>query len=149
MQYKDIIPLKELNKYASEMNRRAQNLKSHGIITDQLLRETILESNGKCAWCDRNLVHQDFEIDHIVALVNGGNNLSENLALTCISCNRRKGEKHPVKFALEIVAETGIQTALTQRILDQHNLKPQQQQSLFDGDTPDENTTWTYTPPEA
>lgn len=151
MYYKDIIPLNDLKKYASTMNHRAQEVNAKGIISPEILREVILDSRGKCAWCDRNLVNQDFEIDHITALVNGGDNTARNLALTCISCNRRKSEKHPAKFALEIVAETGIQTTFTQSILDQHNIKPQQQQSLFDdadNTLTDESSTWTYTPPE-
>ena len=34
-----------------------------------------------------------FHIDHIVPLVSGGETVSENLALACVSCSLRKGAK--------------------------------------------------------
>ena len=150
MQYKDIIDLSELRDYARSMNQRARKLQIEGDVTVESLRAVILESSGKCAWCDRDLVNQDFEIDHIVALINGGAHDEDNLAMTCIRCNRKKSEKSPIKFALEIVAETGIQTTLTKHILDQHDIKPQQQTSLFDFDDDQSSaSTWIYTPPDA
>jgi len=150
MRYKDIIELAELRDYARSMNQRAHKLQIEGEITAEALRAVIMESGGKCAWCDRDLVNHDFEIDHIVALIKGGAHDDDNLAMTCIRCNRKKSEKAPTKFALEIVAETGIQTTLTKYILDQHDIKPQQQTSLFDLDDDQPTASnWVYTPPDA
>jgi 5-methylcytosine-specific restriction endonuclease McrA len=38
-----------------------------------------------------------FEIDHILARFNGGNNNPDNLALSCRKCNKRKGWKNGQK----------------------------------------------------
>ena len=58
------------------------------------LRQLVIErAEGRCEYC---LIHQDFsiyshEIDHIIAVKHGGQTLSENLALSCLPCNRHKG----------------------------------------------------------
>lgn len=58
------------------------------------LRQLVCErALGKCEYC---LIHQDFsiythEIDHIIALKHSGQTTAENLALSCLSCNRHKG----------------------------------------------------------
>ena len=58
------------------------------------LRQLVCErAQGKCEYC---LIHQDFsiythEVDHIIALKHSGQTTAENLALSCLSCNRHKG----------------------------------------------------------
>lgn len=46
--------------------------------------------------CEYCLLHQNFsiythEVDHIIAQKHGGQTIAENLALSCLSCNRHKG----------------------------------------------------------
>ena len=58
------------------------------------LRQLVSErAQGKCEYC---LLHQDFsiyshEVDHIIALKHGGGTTADNLAYSCLSCNRHKG----------------------------------------------------------
>jgi 5-methylcytosine-specific restriction endonuclease McrA len=58
------------------------------------LRKVIIDRASKrCEYC---LIHQDFsiythEIDHIIAVKHGGETTADNLALSCLSCNRHKG----------------------------------------------------------
>lgn len=58
------------------------------------LRKLVIErASGRCEYC---LIHQDFsiyshEIDHIIPMKHGGQTNAENLALSCLSCNRYKG----------------------------------------------------------
>jgi hypothetical protein len=58
------------------------------------LRQLVIErAEGKCEYC---LLHQDFsiyshEVDHIIALKHGGQTTADNLAYSCLSCNRHKG----------------------------------------------------------
>lgn len=58
------------------------------------LRQIVIErAHGKCEYC---LIHQDIsiyshEVDHIIARKHGGQTVAENLALSCLSCNRHKG----------------------------------------------------------
>jgi len=131
MRYDDFIKLDDLKKYAAAMNLRARQHHAAGQMTAVLLRSLILDSGGKCAWCDAGLVKQEFEIDHVLALVQGGANTYANLAVTCVTCNRRKGDKSPLTFALEQVARNGVQTALIRRILDENDADAAHQPSLF------------------
>ena len=58
------------------------------------LRRLVLErAQGCCEYC---LIHQDdtpfaHPLDHVLAIKHGGRTLSNNLALACVDCNRRKG----------------------------------------------------------
>ncbi len=58
------------------------------------LRQLVVErAKGCCEYC---LVHQDdtpfsHHIDHLIPLKHGGQTTSDNLALACLECNRRKG----------------------------------------------------------
>lgn len=59
-----------------------------------LLRQlTSDRAKGQCEYC---LIHQNFsiyshEVDHIIAVKHGGQTIAENLALSCLPCNRYKG----------------------------------------------------------
>ncbi|MEO0935771.1 MAG: HNH endonuclease signature motif containing protein [Cyanobacteria bacterium J06641_2] len=58
------------------------------------LRKLVQErANKRCEYC---LLLQDFsiythEVDHIIAIKHGGETTADNLALSCLSCNRHKG----------------------------------------------------------
>jgi 5-methylcytosine-specific restriction endonuclease McrA len=58
------------------------------------LRQLVIErAKGRCEYC---LIHQDVsiyshEVDHIIALKHSGQTIAENLALSCLPCNRHKG----------------------------------------------------------
>ena len=50
--------------------------------------------NYRCACCgftDRSRV--PFQVDHIIAMNNGGKSVVENLQILCRSCNARKSDK--------------------------------------------------------
>ncbi|BAY66645.1 hypothetical protein NIES22_68780 (plasmid) [Calothrix brevissima NIES-22] len=62
-------------------------------ISTELRKLVISRASGRCEYC---LIHQDYsiythEVDHIIAVKHGGETASENLALSCLSCNRHKG----------------------------------------------------------
>ncbi len=56
-------------------------------------REVIRRAGNRCEYC---LIHQDdaasrHQVDHVVAKKHGGATTLDNLALSCLPCNRRKG----------------------------------------------------------
>lgn len=58
------------------------------------LRRLVIERASEC--CEYCRIHQDFsiyshEVDHIIAIKHGGQTRADNLALSCLSCNRYKG----------------------------------------------------------
>ena len=131
MIYEDLLERGALESYAAALNGRARRAGAAGRLSADCLRDRILESGGRCEWCAVELVRRDFELDHIVSLKAGGVNSAANLALACPDCNRRKGRKHPARFAAEIYRERGIYTALIARLLAQHGLEPGRQRTLF------------------
>lgn len=129
MIYQDLLEQGALERYAAALNSRAGQ--ARGRLNADVLRDRILESGGRCEWCGRSLVNAEFELDHVLSLRHGGANSSANLAVACPDCNRRKGRKHPARFAAEIYRETGRRTALLIRLFQRYGVDPAQQMPLF------------------
>ena len=129
MIYQDWLDEGALERYAAALNARAG--RARGRITADLLRDRILESGGRCEWCGTSLVNAEFELDHVLSLRQGGANTAANLVVACPDCNRRKGRKHPARFAAEIYRETGRSTELLIRLFQRYGLDPAQQLPLF------------------
>lgn len=132
MNYRDRIPEGALEKYAAALNSRAARAGLPGRLTADGLRDRILESGGRCEWCGVDLVNAKFELDHVLSLKQGGANAARNLVLSCPDCNRRKGQKHPARFAAEIYRETGRETGLTTRLFARYEIEAARQLTLFD-----------------
>jgi len=139
MKYTDFLDNNDLKTLVQSMNSRAKLTKLSGRLTIAQLRDRIYASGGKCEWCTVSLINEAFEVDHIIPLNRGGGNTSDNIAVACPDCNRRKSAKHPARFAQETYARTGILTDLLKRVLDYYKVEAATQKSLFDDstDTPD------------
>lgn len=116
MRYRDRLDPAALKRYAAALNSRARAVGAPGTLDAEALRGVILDSGGRCGWCGVSLMDVDFEVDHIASLHRGGDNTSANLAATCITCNRQKGDQHPARFARQKRAQ-GSDTALVRRVL--------------------------------
>lgn len=63
------------------------------IISDELRHLVASRAGSLCEYC---LIHEDdtyfgCEVDHIISLKHGGPTDADNLAYSCLICNRRKG----------------------------------------------------------
>lgn len=132
MNYTDFLDDNDLKALAQSMNHRAKQANHAGRLSITDLRHRIYASGGQCEWCTVSILKQPFEVDHIIAIVRGGSNLPENIAVSCPTCNRRKSDKHPARFAQETYARTGILTALIQRVFAYYEVEGQIQKSLFE-----------------
>lgn len=135
MIYQDLLDESALESYAAALNSRAGTVR--GRLTADGLRDRILESGGRCEWCAVNLVNAEFELDHVLSLRQGGANSAANLVVACPDCNRRKGRKHPARFAAELYRETGRRTELLTRLFQRYGLDPAQQLPLFAEGSPE------------
>lgn len=135
MKYSDFLDEATLKKQVQAMNTRAKANGKAGRLSVATLRDRIYASGGICEWCTLSLVGQEFEVDHIIPLQRGGENIPDNIAVACPTCNRRKSAKHPARFAQETVAQTGARTPLIVRVLAYYDAESTVQQSLFE-DTP-------------
>ena len=54
-------------------------------------RMRLWAGNPHCSVCGEYVVYPDgFELDHIVALTNGGKDTEDNCDIKCIACHKRK-----------------------------------------------------------
>ncbi len=134
MIYQDILDNRALQSYLADLNARARKCGAPGKLDVAGLRDRILASSGRCEWCGERLVQGPFELDHVVSLNQGGPNTTGNLVVACPDCNRRKGQKHPARFAAEIFNSTGRRTILVDKILRRFMLEPREQLPLFAAD---------------
>jgi len=59
-----------------------------GSMTEKRAIEVFARFDGHCAHCKRKLFPgEDYEIDHIIALANGGTDEDSNLQLLCEGCH--------------------------------------------------------------
>lgn len=57
----------------------------------QRLRFEVLKRDGfTCKYCGANATATLLEVDHVVAVANGGTNDPHNLVTACLACNRGK-----------------------------------------------------------
>lgn len=133
MRYADLLQDTALRAYVASFNARARAL-GHTDLLLETVRDRILSSGGRCEWCGTSLVGHDFELDHVISLREGGAHSPDNLVVACPSCNRHKGHKPPIRFALEVVAQYGRQTPFVQRLLQAHQIEGRVQKPMFDND---------------
>lgn len=137
MRYQDYLDDAALKAYASALNTRARAARSGGRVTAPALRGIILDSAGRCGWCGVSVLETPFEIDHILSIARGGANTADNLALTCPDCNRRKSDKHPARFAAEILAQGSPRSDFLRAVIARYgDPDPGTQLSLFDAPPP-------------
>jgi len=81
-------------KKASNHKRRARKKGNGGSYTKEEITQLRKETKGICLGYNREphfVGDKNLEIEHIIALANGGTNEIENIQLMCGSCNRNKG----------------------------------------------------------
>ena len=131
MIYQDILDTCALERYAADLNARARKCHAHGKLGTSDLRDRIMASRGRCEWCGESLVAGPFELDHVISLKQGGGNVPGNLVVACPDCNRRKGQKHPARFAAEVYNSTGRRTVFADKIFRHFAIEPSEQLSFF------------------
>lgn len=71
---------------------RARKRNAEGKYSPEIVASMYNEQEGRCAYCGITL-HDEFHVDHILALIRGGTNLQSNLVIACAHCNQSKREK--------------------------------------------------------
>lgn len=86
---------------AAARNRRALKRNAAGSHTQDDIKQLLGAQKHKCAYCGA-CCKKTYHVDHVVPLTLGGSNDRSNLQILCVSCNLKKSNKDPIKFAAQI-----------------------------------------------
>lgn len=77
------------------LNRRRKI--AGGKLSKTIVDDLMLKQKGRCPAC-RELLNNDYHLDHIMPIALGGKNEDSNIQLLHGMCNMKKNAKHPVDF---------------------------------------------------
>ena len=84
--YLESLPLHEIGKIRPDLEKMLRD--------STFEKYTDSEGNYYCACCGfKDRTRSPFQVDHIIAMNNGGKSVVENLQILCRSCNSRKSDK--------------------------------------------------------
>ena len=64
--------------------------------------EVIERDNSTCYICNTVVNFNDVELDHLIPVSKGGNSSNENVAVSCMKCNRSRGNRINEKQLIKI-----------------------------------------------
>lgn len=79
---------------AQERNKEARRRKAPGRLSPDIEVRLFAEQMGICPCC-KDMLGDDYHVDHIMPLALGGTNTDDNVQLLRAECNLRKGAMHP------------------------------------------------------
>lgn len=83
----------------AQNHKRRKAVRERGILSDNITAIRFKEQGGLCNCCYKPLGNK-YDLDHIMPLSLGGVNEDDNVQLLSASCNRSKGAKNPLVFAI-------------------------------------------------
>ena len=93
----------ERSKAILAASRHKRRLACSGAtVTGPELAEWMKRAPKHCYWCECKLTIRTMSIDHYVPLSKGGAHALSNLVPSCLSCNKKKNAKDPLKFARQV-----------------------------------------------
>lgn len=85
---------------AWRVNRRSRKNNSQGKLSKDLSLTLFALQKGRCPCC-KQLLGDDYHLDHKMPLALGGSNTDDNMQLLRSTCNLQKHAKHPIDFMQE------------------------------------------------
>lgn len=92
-------PKYKIKNAVLEANKAAKRYGLTNIITEDEL-QPLIEALDTCKYCQIDLKHNNWSLDHILALSIGGTNTIINIQLICCICNASKGNKTHDEFLI-------------------------------------------------
>jgi hypothetical protein len=78
---------------------QARKSRTRDLLTAKQRNSIFERDEGKCAYCKGIILYDEpWHIDHIQPVANGGTNDPENLTLSCVACNLKKGKRDAQNF---------------------------------------------------
>ena len=91
----------------SNYRRRSRNVNSPAEASKvkAWLSKAHSQDRFTCFYCKNTFGQKSLHVDHYVPISKGGRNVVENLVTSCSRCNRRKSDKCPERFIMEMNCE--------------------------------------------
>lgn len=92
------------NPHIYRVIQRAYYLRKRGAKTGNLreIRAIYVAARSEriipCFWCEKPTTKGNRHVDHVVAIVKGGEHDAKNLVIACVRCNCMKKDKSPEEF---------------------------------------------------
>lgn len=79
--------------------RSVERAKRLGVLSLLIIDDVLeIKSATKCAYCQRSIDRVTGELDHVLPMALGYENIPQNVVHACASCNRRKQERNVYDF---------------------------------------------------
>lgn len=147
-QYKADTSTERVNRYRERMRLTAHSTTSYLKHRDYLMRR----DDGKCVYCGSK---RALCVDHVVPVIQGGDDDPMNLAISCKSCNASKSGRTPEEAGMIVIGEAYSTIAhLNEERLLSMNCKEdksrlEQQVQRLHATPPEQNRTDTENTPKA
>jgi hypothetical protein len=70
------------------------------------IRQIVIERDkSRCRYCGKKLLNQEIALDHIIPYSMGGNNMIDNLVVSCTPCNSHKRDRTPFQAGMTLMEE--------------------------------------------
>ena len=77
--------------------------------TIKFSRENVfIRDEGKCQYCSKQLNKQNFTLDHVNPVSQGGKKVWQNIVTCCMSCNQKKGSKSLKRAAMKLLKDPTV-----------------------------------------
>ena len=68
-------------------------------------RNLLVRDNASCQYCGKVIKTQEYTIDHVMPLCQGGKSVWDNLVIACMRCNKTKGGRTPEQAGMVLLSK--------------------------------------------
>lgn len=90
-------------------------------LTKSERKKILKKTDGHCAYCGCRIAYNEMQIDHIVPIYNGGEDVESNMLPACRSCNHYKGTsslgafRHKLEKMLDVLERDNVTYRIAKR----------------------------------
>jgi 5-methylcytosine-specific restriction endonuclease McrA len=71
-------------------------------------RNVLVRDNATCQYCGKAVKTNEFTIDHVLPLCQGGKTEWLNVAVSCVRCNKQKGGRTPEQAGMPLLKQPNV-----------------------------------------
>ncbi len=109
------IASRQIAKRSKQIYQASKRANDYGVLNTLTSRQwlkVLIESKGKCFYCQTDVEAENLGIDHVIPMCKGGANSVENIVASCFGCNAKKSVKIPDDFFIKKLLERELKLIL-------------------------------------